>query len=358
MSQQKFLFIDRDGTLIVEPDDFQVDSLSKLELMPHVIYSLLQLKKAGYIFIMVSNQDGLGTQSFPEESFILPHKMMLNIFKSQGVEFESIRICPHLIDDNCECRKPKTGLIQDYLINQKIDRNASYVIGDRDTDLEFAANIGVNAFKLDPKVGLSWLSIIEKILFRNRTITHNRTTKETKVSVEINLDEQNQIHVDTGIKFFDHMLEQLIKHSGIGASILVKGDTHIDDHHTVEDTAITLGEAFRQALGNKSGIERYGFVLPMDDAQTQTALDLCGRFYFQFSADFKREKVGDLSTELVSHFFRSFAENIKMNLYITTHGENTHHMIESMFKCVGRALRQAITKTNNDFTIPSTKEIL
>lgn len=359
MQQHKILFIDRDGTLIVEPGDKQVDSLDKLQLMPDVITSLLQLKQAGFRFVMITNQDGLGTKNFTESDFLLPQNMMLNIFKTQGIEFEAIRICPHLAIDRCECRKPKIGLIADYLVEQKIDRQCSYVIGDRDTDLLFAQNIGIKAIKIDLKNNITWPIIVNHILLQDRCFSFTRKTKETSVTIEVNLDKVDQINIDTGIKFFDHMLEQLVKHGGIGASIIVKGDLDIDDHHTVEDTAITLGETLRQALGDKMGIERYGFILPMDEAATQIALDLCGRFYFQFSAEFNREKVGDLSTELVPHFFRSFAENLRMNLHIHTKGENTHHMIESMFKGVGRALRQAIAKNNQQrFSIPSTKEVL
>ncbi len=352
MSQKKLLFIDRDGTLIEEPDDKQVDRIEKLIFMPNVVAALLALKNAGYTFVMVTNQDGLGTNSFPEKDFQGPHNLMMNIFSSQGIEFEAVRICPHMQNDNCDCRKPKIGLLLDYLQEQKIDRENSYVIGDRETDIQLANNLGIKGIKMTN----DWLEISNSILSNPRVSKVSRKTKETNILVEINLDEKDSIQIDTGIGFFNHMLEQLAKHGGFNLSLSVKGDLEIDDHHTVEDTAIALGEALRKALGDKRGIGRYGFLLPMDEAIAQVAIDLSGRSYFVFNGEFNRESVGDLSTELISHFFRSFSEGLRAALHIDVKGENAHHKIESIFKGVGRTLRQAITKV--DETLPSTKGIL
>jgi imidazoleglycerol-phosphate dehydratase/histidinol-phosphatase len=355
MQKSKILFIDRDGTLIQEPLDQQIDSISKLDFIPGVIPSLLTLKEAGYTFVMISNQDGLGTDSFPTSDFLVPHELMLRIFLSQGIRFEDIRICPHKPDERCDCRKPKLGLIQDYLIEQKIDRENSFVIGDRESDLELAKNMGISGICIDDQNG-TWKNITETILARARTATCSRKTNETSIEVSVNLDSQEPINVKTEIGFFTHMLEQLAKHGGFALTLSVKGDQHIDDHHTVEDTAIALGEAIRKALGDKWGIGRYGFVLPMDESLAQVALDFSGRSYCIFNGKFNREKVGDLSTELVPHFFQSFAEGLKANLNIRIEGENSHHMIEAIFKGVGRSLRQAIQK--NDKGLPSTKGVL
>lgn len=356
MSQKKILFIDRDGTLIEEPFDCQVDQIEKLVFMPNVIPSLLQLKKAGYLFVMVTNQNGLGTASFPQKNFMLPHELMLRVFESQGIHFEAIRICPHLPDNGCDCRKPKVGLVLDYLSEQKIDREHSYVIGDRQTDIQLADNMGIKGIHIGQINMRSWIDVTSHILTKTRTACVIRNTNETQITVEVDLDQPDNVTVDTGIGFFNHMLEQLAKHGGFGLSLAVKGDLVIDDHHTVEDTAIALGDAFKKALNDKWGIGRYGFLLPMDESLAKVAIDLCGRSYFVFKGEFKREQVGDLSTELVPHFFRSLAESLKATLHIEVAGENTHHMIESIFKCVGRVLRQAFAKTDN--SLPSTKGVL
>ncbi|EKD91734.1 MAG: hypothetical protein ACD_29C00414G0002 [uncultured bacterium] len=356
MNQQKILFIDRDGTLINEPEDKQVDSIDKLIFMRNVIPSLLQLKNAGYLFVMITNQDGLGTDTFPEEDFLAPHNLMLQIFESQGITFDAICICPHKPDAGCDCRKPKLGLVLDYLREQKIDRNNSFVIGDRETDMLFAKNMGISGIHFGQPNAENWKTIVSHILSRERCATVSRKTNETNITVNINLDDPNEIIVNTGVSFFNHMLEQLAKHGGFSLNLSVIGDLKIDDHHSVEDTAIALGEAMRIALGDKWGIGRYGFLLPMDESLTQVAIDLCGRSYFVFNGQFTREKIGDLSTELVPHFFRSFSEGLKANLHIDAKGDNTHHIIESIFKCVGRALRQAITKS--DGGLPSTKGVL
>ncbi len=352
MIQKKILFIDRDGTLIKEPFDYQIDSIDKLNFLPDVILSLLKLKDAGFSFVMVSNQDGLGTASFPTSDFTAPHELMLRILESQGITFEAIRICPHLSLEKCHCRKPNVGLLLDYLVEQKIDRDNSYVIGDRETDMKLAENMGIKGIQMTT----SWVEVTNAILSTPRRSVVARKTKETSISVDVNLDHKDTIMVNTGIEFFNHMLEQLAKHAGFSMNLSVNGDIHVDDHHTIEDTAIALGEAIKKALGDKIGIRRYGFLLPMDESISQVALDLSGRSYCIFEGEFNRERVGDLSTELVSHFFRSFAEGLKATLHICVKGENNHHMIESLFKCVGRSLRQAIEKI--DMSLPSTKGLL
>jgi len=356
MNQKKILFIDRDGTLIEEPSDFQVDRIDKLNFKPDVIPSLLRFKKAGFSFVMISNQDGLGTSSLPSNDFTFPHEFMLRVFQSQGITFEAIRICPHLPVDGCDCRKPKIGLVLDYLVEQKIDRENSYVIGDRETDSLFAANLGIKSIRLGDINSCTWTEVTNQILSQSRSAVLTRKTNETEICVKINLDHNDEININTGLGFFDHMLEQLAKHAGINLSLLVKGDLNIDDHHTIEDAGIALGEAMRKALGDKLGVARYGFMLPMDESLAQVAIDLSGRSYFIFKGKFNREKVGDLSTELISHFFRSFAESLKATLHIKVTGENNHHMIESIFKAVGRSLRQALGKVDN--SLPSTKGLL
>jgi imidazoleglycerol-phosphate dehydratase / histidinol-phosphatase len=356
MTQKKILFIDRDGTLIAEPPDEQVDSIEKLEFLPGVMTSLLELKAAGYYFVMVSNQDGLGTKSLPTESFRIPHELMLRIFASQDIIFESIRICPHKHEESCECRKPKVGLLLDYLVEQKINRNDSWVIGDRETDLQLAKNLGIHGIRLGQDGVQNWQDIVQRIITKPRAAVVSRNTNETQISVEVNLDNAERISIATGIGFFDHMLEQLAKHGNFSLIIKVSGDLHIDDHHTVEDVALAIGEALRQALGDKLGIGRYGFLLPMDESLAQVALDLSGRPFFEFKGLFSREQVGNLSTELVPHFFQSLADSLKANLHIEVKGSNTHHMIEATFKAVGRALRQALAKT--DKNLPSTKGVL
>jgi imidazoleglycerol-phosphate dehydratase/histidinol-phosphatase len=354
--KKKILFIDRDGTLIEEPSDEQVDSIEKLAFKPGVILALQKFQESGYALVMITNQDGLGTDSFPTKSFEKPHEFMLSIFKSQGIHFEAIRICPHRSTDTCECRKPKLGLILDYLTEQTIDRNHSYVIGDRETDMQFARNMGIQGIYFGREDSVTWHDVSHKILSQARSASVSRKTNETLVEVSVNLDQPDNISVETSLGFFNHMLEQLAKHGGFSLSVAVKGDLDIDDHHTVEDTALVIGEALRKALGDKLGINRYGFLLPMDEALVQVAIDLSGRPYFSFKGGFIREKVGDLSTELVPHFFRSLTESLKATLHIDVKGENTHHMIEATFKAVGRALRQAIIKT--DTSLPSTKGLL
>jgi imidazoleglycerol-phosphate dehydratase / histidinol-phosphatase len=356
MSLKKIIFIDRDGTLILEPEDNQVDALEKFSLVPHVIPALLNLQKAGFKLVMVSNQDGLGTSSYPKEKYNIVQNFLLNLFSSQGIEFESVRICPHFSEAKCDCRKPRIGLILDYLVEQKIDRNQSYVVGDRETDIEFSKNIGVKGIRIGAEGYNDWRDIAETILYGDRTSEICRKTNETEVRVRVNLDVPDKIKISTGIGFFDHLLEQLAKHGGFGVMVNVNGDLFIDDHHTVEDTALALGQAIREALGDKNGIARYGFLLPMDESLAQVALDLSGRPYLIFSGKFDRENIGNFSTELVSHFFRSFAQSLGATLHIQVTGENTHHMIESVFKCMGRTLRESIQRVESN--VPSTKGVL
>ncbi len=351
------LFIDRDGTLIEEPHDEQVDSLDKLRLCPGVIPALLRLKEAGFAFVLVSNQDGLGTASFPEEAFRKPHEAMQQIFRSQGIEFERELICPHFDTDGCDCRKPRTGLLRDYMLTGEYDPNRSFVIGDRDTDLELAVNMGIEGLKLDhANPQTDWAMIARRLTSLVRKATSRRKTRETDIEVTVDLDETSRIQVSTGLGFFDHMLEQLAKHGGFSLSLTCRGDLHIDEHHTVEDTALALGQTMREALGEKKGIGRYGFTLPMDETLASAAVDLSGRAYLVFQGDFPRSEVGQLPTELVPHFFRSLADSLGAAIHISVKGENTHHMIEACFKAVGRALRQGIKVTSSE--LPSTKGVL
>ena len=355
---EKILFIDRDGTLIVEPDDFQVDAVEKVRLVPDVIPSLLELARHGYRFVMVSNQDGLGTASFPEEQFNAPHALTMSLFESQGINFDAVFICPHMPEDRCECRKPRTGLLTRYLAENSIDLAASAVIGDRQTDMELAERIGVQGILTHcaDEAAITWPQIVTRLCHSDRTSTVVRNTNETSISASVNLDTGNDTAIATGIGFYDHMLEQIAKHGGFSLALSCEGDLDVDEHHTVEDTAICLGTALREALGNKYGIGRYGFLLPMDESEAQVALDLSGRSAFEFRADFPRDRVGELSTEMVEHFFRSLAESLGAALHIKVSGENTHHMVEACFKGVGRALRQALQRAGTE--LPSTKGAL
>jgi imidazoleglycerol-phosphate dehydratase/histidinol-phosphatase len=355
---KKVLFIDRDGTLIQEPPDEQIDSLQKLRLVLGTIPALLKLRDAGYTFVMVSNQDGLGTASFPEETFREPHEFLRDLLTSQGISFEAEFICPHFAKDGCACRKPKTGLLDEYLRNNPIDRQRSYVIGDRETDLDLARNLGLEGLRLrtDRSPGATWDDIAARLVNPERQAQVRRKTKETDIAITVNLDRELPIHVTTGLGFFDHMLEQIAKHGGFSLELSCAGDLHIDEHHTVEDCALALGQALKTALGDKRGIHRYGFLLPMDEALAQVAIDLSGRPYFVFEGQFGRDSVGQLPTELVPHFFRSLAETLGAAINIKVTGDNTHHMIEACFKGVGRTLRQAFRITDTE--LPSTKGTL
>lgn len=355
---KKVLFIDRDGTLIEEPADQQIDSLPKLRLVSGVIPALLRLRDAGYVFVMVSNQDGLGSASFPEPSFREPHEFLRSLLGSQGIQFEAEYICPHFAQDLCECRKPKPGLLQNYLRDNSIDPSASYVIGDRDTDLELARNLGIQGLRIrvDGGPDETWAAIATQLATPPRRAEVKRKTKETDISITVDLNRELPIEVATGLGFFDHMLEQIAKHGGFSLQLSCRGDLHIDEHHTVEDCALALGQALKSALGDKRGIHRYGFLLAMDEALAQVAIDLSGRPYFVFEGQFGRDQVGQLPTELVPHFFRSLAESLGATINLKVTGENTHHMIEACFKGVGRTLRQAFRITDRE--LPSTKGML
>jgi imidazoleglycerol-phosphate dehydratase / histidinol-phosphatase len=358
MNGRRILFLDRDGTLNEETPDEQIDSLEKIRLVPQVIPALLELQRAGFAFVMVTNQDGLGTPSFPREAFERAHRFILDVLASQGIEFEAIFICPHFKRENCECRKPNPGMVRDFIAANPIDTAHSYMIGDRDTDLEFAKNLGITGLRVRPdgSADETWPAITRRILGATRHAQVRRTTKETDVLIDLDLSREGPIKVQTGLGFFDHMLEQIAKHGGFALTLTCKGDLHIDEHHTVEDVALGLGSALRQALGDKRGIARYGFLLAMDEAEAQVALDLSGRPYFVWEGRFDRERVGDLPTELVPHFFRSLAETLGAALHLTVRGDNTHHMVESCFKGVGRSLRQAIRLEGHE--LPSTKGVL
>lgn len=351
---QKILFIDRDGTLIEEPFDFQVDSLDKIKLTAGVIPALLQLSKAGFRFVMVSNQNGIGTPSFPEEDFSICHEFTLDLFTSQGIVFDEIFICPHMPEDNCCCRKPKLGLLEQFMQKTPINKADSWVIGDRDSDRALADNLGIKFLPVSQEHG--WAKITQTILNQQRTATLNRATKETDISLTITLDEDQRSAITTPLPFFNHMLEQIAKHGGFNLELHASGDVEVDDHHLIEDTAITLGEALKQALGDKWGINRYGFTLPMDEALASIAIDISGRGFCDFKGVFTREFIGGMATEMVPHFFQSLACALGATIHLQVTGKNTHHMVEACFKSLGRALRQACIKTNN--ALPSTKGIL
>jgi imidazoleglycerol-phosphate dehydratase/histidinol-phosphatase len=355
---QKVLFLDRDGTLIEEPEDYQVDSLEKVRLVPGVIPALREFQAAGYTFVIVSNQDGLGTDAFPRDAFEKVRAHMLDLFGSQGIAFAAEYYCPHTDIDGCACRKPRVGLLTEYLASTKLDRHASAVIGDRDTDLDLAANIGLRGFRINAAGTFeqSWPGIAHELLNRPRQATVERKTKETRITVAVDLDRSAEPEAKTGIGFLDHMLEQLGKHGGFALELRCAGDLHVDEHHTVEDVALALGAALRRALGDKRGINRYGFVLPMDEANAQVSLDLGGRPYLVFEGQFPRERVGELPTELVEHFFRSLAETLRAAIHIRVVGDNAHHRVESCFKGVARCLRQAFAREGHD--LPSTKGVL
>lgn len=355
---ERVLFIDRDGTLIEEPADFQVDSLDKVRLVEDVIPSLLELAAYGFRFVMVSNQDGLGTASFPEDQFSACQEHVLALFSSQGLTFDEVLICPHLPDDQCECRKPRTGLLTRYLAETDIDISNSAVIGDRATDMQLAERLGVRGLLLDQAGDRSstWPGFVDLLCYSERTASVTRRTNETQIRACVNLDRAEPVAITTGIGFYDHMLEQVARHGGFSLELECEGDLQVDDHHTVEDTAICLGDALRTALGNKLGIGRYGFVVPMDESEARASIDLSGRGRIVFSGDFPCEQVGQFASEMVEHFFRTLSDSLGAAIHLEVRGQNTHHMIEACFKAVGRALRASIQRDGSE--MPSTKGTL
>lgn len=353
---KKILFLDRDGTLIHEPIDQQIDRLDKFALEPDLIPALRRLRDAGYTFVMVTNQDGLGTPSFRESEFRPLQDLLLGILSSQGLTFEAVRVCPHTSADRCDCRKPKPGLVLDYLRDTSWDRAKSAVIGDRETDMQLAAALGITALRYD-RAKLGWMEIARQLVDAPRRATIRRETKETKITVTVDLDAPAPVQLSTGLGFFDHMLEQIARNAGISLVISCEGDLHIDEHHTIEDVGLALGTALRQALGDKRGIGRYGFVMPMDESRAEVALDLSGRAWLVFEARFPREQVGQMPTEMVSHFFKSLSDTLAATLHMKVTGDNTHHMIEALFKGFGRALRPAVARGAGG-DIPSSKGVL
>lgn len=379
--KKKVLFIDRDGTLILDPPPtHQVDSFEKLAFYPHVIEYLNKIAtRLDYELVMVSNQDGLGTDSYPEETFEGPHNLMLKIFENESIHFENILIDKSFAHENKNTRKPGVGLLLDYINNDNYDLKNSFVIGDRITDVLLAKNLGCRAFFLDNNENLGsnetdktpedlkdvialrtteWKAIYNYLKPQLRKSTVKRKTNETDIFISLNLDGNGQSKIDTGLHFFDHMLDQLARHGGLDLEIKCQGDLQVDEHHTIEDTAIALGEAFRLALGDKRGIARYGFLLPMDDALAQVAIDFGGRSWLMWDASFQREKVGDMPTEMFYHFFKSFSDAARCNLNIKVTGDNEHHKIESVFKALARAIKMAVVQDDENQNIPTTKGIL
>ncbi|WP_353084060.1 bifunctional histidinol-phosphatase/imidazoleglycerol-phosphate dehydratase HisB [Stenotrophomonas sp.] len=353
------LFVDRDGTLIEEPADFQIDAYEKLRFVRDVIPAMLKLRDAGYQFVIVSNQDGLGTEGYPQASFDGPNDLMLQIFASQGITFRDVLIDGTWPQDNAPTRKPGIGLMLSYLQDRTIDWSRSAMVGDRLTDIQFAENMKIRGFQLRTEQfggDWDWTSIAHELADAPRRATVQRNTKETKIRVEVDLDRTAEPQTHTGLPFFDHMLEQIGKHGGFALSVQAEGDLHIDEHHTIEDTGLALGQALREALGDKRGIGRYGFTLPMDETLASAALDFSGRPYFVFEGEFKRERVGDMPTELVPHFFRSLCDAAGLNLHLSVRGDNDHHKVEACFKALARALRQALPRQGT--ALPSTKGAL
>ena len=354
---EKILFIDRDGTLIEEPADKQVDALHKIRLIPDVISALQRLQGFGYRLVIISNQDGLGTSSFPQADFDKCQEHVMALLGSQGIVFDEVFICPHLPDDACECRKPRTGLLTRFLASNNIDTSVSAVIGDRDTDMVLAERLGIRGLLVgDGELALSWDQICTALTPGARTGEAERSTRETNVQVSVNLDATTPLKIDTGIGFYDHILEQIAKHGGFSLEVQCSGDLQVDEHHTIEDTALTVGAALRTALGDKRGIARFGFQLPMDESEARVSLDLSGRPFLVFDGSFPRDQVGQMPTELVAHFFRSFADALGATLHVSVKGDNAHHMVEVCFKAVGRALRQAIHLEGDE--LPSTTGLL
>lgn len=370
---QKILFIDRDGTIIDEPKtDFQIDSLEKLFFLPKVLSNLRKIaEETDYLLVMVTNQDGLGTASFPEDTFWPAHNKMLQGLENENIHFKAIHIDRSFPHENLPTRKPGTGLLTEY-INGDYDLANSYVIGDRVTDVQLAVNLGAKAIFIGENpilniehehvtklVTTDWDSIYEFLKLPPRIATIERNTKETQIKIVLNLDGKGKSDINTGLGFYDHMLDQLAKHSGADLTIHVKGDLHIDEHHTIEDTALALGEAYLKALGDKKGISRYGYLLPMDDALAQVAIDFSGRPWIVWDAEFKRERVGEMPTEMFYHFFKSFSDTSKCNLNIKCEGQNEHHKIEAIFKAFAKSIKMAVKRDLKELdSLPSTKGVL
>ena len=371
---KKVLFIDRDGTLAMEPKDFQLDSLDKLIFYPEVFTYLGRIaRELDYELVMITNQDGLGTNSFPEDTFWPTHNFLLKSFKNEGVIFENILIDKSFPEEKAPTRKPQIGLLTEYLNSENYDLHNSFVIGDRVTDMELASNLGAKGLFLcnNDRLGqeesgqypsevivlktTKWKEIYSFLKLEQRIVTQRRITKETRINMKLNLDGSGISHIDSGIVFFDHMLDQLARHGGIDLELIVKGDLEVDEHHTIEDTAIVLGEGFAAALGDKLGIERYGFCLPMDDCLAQVSIDFGGRNWLVWKAEFKREMIGKMPTEMFMHFFKSFSDAAKANLNIKAEGINEHHKIEAIFKAFAKAIKSAIKRDSDKMILPSTK---
>ena len=353
---KQVLFIDRDGTILVEPEDEQIDSFEKYQFVPGVIRNLHFIRThLDFEFVMVSNQDGLGTDSYPEETFWPTHNLMLQTLKGEGIEFDDILIDRSFPEDNLPTRKPGTGMLTKYM-QGNYDLENSYVIGDRETDAKLAENLGCKSLILSDE--LDWNRISEILFAGERTASVRRTTKETDIDISLCLDGTGKSDISTGLGFFDHMLEQIAKHGSIDLKIHVKGDLNVDEHHTIEDTGIALGECIGKALGDKRGIERYGYTLPMDDCLCSVALDFGGRPWLVWDAEFHRERVGDMPTEMFLHFFKSFSDAARMNLNIKAEGENEHHKIEGIFKALARSLKMAVKRDIYKYQLPSSKGML
>ena len=370
--KKQVLFIDRDGTLVIEPPiDYQLDSFNKLEFYPKVFRNLYFIRqKMDFEFAMVTNQDGLGTASFPEDTFYPVHNFILKTFEQEGITFDQIFIDRSFPEDNAPTRKPRTGMLTQYLDNPDYDLAHSFVIGDRATDVELALNLGCKAILLQNDKSLltspelqsvcvlattDWDKIAEYLFAQERIAEVRRTTHETDIYIRMNLDGEGKCNISTGLKFFDHMLEQIAKHGKIDLTIQAQGDLEVDEHHTIEDTAIVLGECLYKALGSKRGIERYGYCLPMDDCLCQVALDFGGRAWLVWNATFKREKIGEMPTEMFLYFFKSLSDAAHMNLHIQAKGENEHHKIEGIFKAFARSIRAAVRRDIYHYEIPSSK---
>ena len=358
MKKERLLFIDRDGTIIEEPEDEQIDSFAKLKFTRGVFGSMAFIRQhLDFKFVMVSNQDGLGTDSFPEDTFWPVHNFILQTLESEGVTFDDIKIDRHFPEDNSPMRKPGTGMLTEYMDTEKYDLANSYVIGDRGTDAQLAENLGCKALILG-RDGMTWEKITEILFAGERKAQVRRTTKETDIDIRLNIDGTGNCDISTGLGFFNHMLDQIGKHGLMALYIHTRGDLHVDEHHTIEDTALALGECLLKALGDKRGIERYGYCLPMDDCLCQVALDFGGRPWLVWDADFHREKIGEMPTEMFLHFFKSLSDAAKMNLNIKAEGQNEHHKIEGIFKALARALKMAVKRDIHHFELPSTKGML